>query len=112
VTAKKTNPIFMNGVPELVLLKLLADQEMYGYEIVKAIQERSKNILSFGEGCVYPILHYLSDAGFVKVRNEVIHGRNRIFYQTTPKGRKRLSQLADEWTRISQGIANLWENEK
>src|SRR5437899_3064887 len=55
----KNNPNFLNGVPELLVLTLLARREMYGYEIVKAIQSETKEILRFGEGCIYPYLHYL-----------------------------------------------------
>ena len=47
---KRTNPNFLNGVPELVVLRLLSKQEMYGYEIVKAIQFQTKDSFSFGEG--------------------------------------------------------------
>ena len=55
----KTNPSFLNGVPELLLLRLLSRREMYGYEIVRAIQSETKEAFSFGEGCIYPYLHYL-----------------------------------------------------
>ena len=55
----KTNPAFLNGVPELLVLKLLSRKEMYGYEIVKAIQLQTKEQISFGEGCIYPYLHHL-----------------------------------------------------
>lgn len=112
MSQKKTNPNFMNGVPELALLKLLSKKEMYGYELVKSIQEASQNIFSFGEGCVYPILHYLGEGKLVETRSQVINGRNRIIYKITAKGKQRLTQLSDEWNKISTGISNIWEANK
>ena len=58
-TSKRTNPDFLNGVPELLLLRLLARQPMYGYELVQRIRLQSDSALEFGEGCIYPILHRL-----------------------------------------------------
>ena len=62
---KRTNPDFLNGVPELLILRLLSRQPMYGYEIVQAIRRSTEQTLEFGEGCVYPILqHFADDASF------------------------------------------------
>jgi PadR family transcriptional regulator PadR len=55
--AKQTNPDFLNGVPELVVLQLLSRRPMYGYELLRAIDHSSGEVLEFGEGCIYPILH-------------------------------------------------------
>jgi PadR family transcriptional regulator, regulatory protein PadR len=101
----KTNPSFLNGVPELLVLKLLSRREMYGYEIVKAIQAQSNEILSFGEGCIYPYLHYLQGEKLVTSRRNTVDGRSRFYYQLTARGRKRLDQLSREWDRVADGIA-------
>jgi PadR family transcriptional regulator PadR len=47
----------MNGIPELLILRLLEEQEMYGYQIVQAIRSRTDAVVSVGEGVVYPVLH-------------------------------------------------------
>src|SRR5205085_7824898 len=52
---------FLNGVPEMLLLRLLSRRKMHGYQIVRAIADASGGALAFGEGCVYPILHRLAD---------------------------------------------------
>jgi PadR family transcriptional regulator PadR len=52
-----SNPSFLNGVPELLVLRLLDEQEMYGYEIVQAIRSRTGEVITAGEGVVYPVLH-------------------------------------------------------
>ena len=56
MAAKPGGSKFMNGVPELLVLSLLA-REMYGYEIVNAVRESSGQAISVGEGCIYPLLH-------------------------------------------------------
>ena len=50
---KRTNPDFLNGVPELLILSLLARRPMHGYELVQAIRQSTQGTLEFGEGCVY-----------------------------------------------------------
>ena len=101
----KTNPSFLNGVPELLVLKLLSRREMYGYEIVKAIQAETREILSFGEGCIYPYLHYLEQEKMVVSHRREVEGRSRNYYQMTRAGTKRLAELTGEWNRVAAGIA-------
>ncbi len=103
----KTNPSFLNGVPELLLLKLLSRREMYGYEIVKAIQAETQEKLSFGEGCIYPYLHYLEKEKLLSSRRKEVGWRSRNYYQVTERGRKRLEELSGEWERVASGIAFL-----
>ena len=57
----KTNPSFLNGVPELLVLQLLDRQPMHGYDLVQAIREATAMKLDFGEGCIYPVLHRLEE---------------------------------------------------
>ena len=101
---KKTNPAFQNGVPELLVLQLLARREMYGYELVKEIQARSKEAFGFGEGCIYPCLHWLEKTKLVTSRRASVDGRSRHYYRLTPRGRKRLESLTAEWNRVAEGV--------
>jgi len=102
---KKTNPSFLNGVPELLVLKLLSRHEMYGYELVRSIQVETREALTFGEGCIYPYLHYLEKEKLVKSERRAVEGRQRYYYQLTPRGRSRLDELSAEWNRVAAGIA-------
>jgi PadR family transcriptional regulator PadR len=102
---RRSNPSFLNGVPELLVLKLLSQREMYGYEIVKAIQLRTNEALAFGEGCIYPYLHYLEKEKWVSSSRKEIGGRSRNYYRLTPRGHKRLAALSGEWERVAAGIA-------
>jgi len=106
---KRTNPNFLNGVPELVVLRLLSKQEMYGYEIVKAIQFQTKDSFSFGEGCIYPLLHYLEQTRSVSSRRKEVAGRSRYYYRLTPRGTKRLEELSKEWNQVAAGVSLFME---
>src|SRR5579871_2253985 len=104
---KKTNPSFLNGVPELLVLALLSRREMYGYQIVEEIRARSGGALSFGEGCIYPYLHHLEAEKFVGSRRLEVDGRSRLYYKLTHRGQKRLDELNSEWKRVTDGVALL-----
>ena len=104
---KKTNPSFLNGVPELLVLRLLSRREMYGYQIVEEIRAQTGGELSFGEGCIYPYLHYLEKEKLVTSRRKEVAGRSRNYYQVTAGGRRRLAELSEEWNRVASGISLL-----
>ena len=105
--ARETNPNFMAGVPELMILRLLQDQEMYGYEIVKAIQAETREIFSFGEGVVYTVLHALERDGALKARRKKVDGRSRIYYAVTATGLGRYTDLARTWTELTGAIQSV-----
>lgn len=101
----QTNPPFMSGVPELLLLRLLEQREMYGYELVKAIKLVTGDAISLGEGVIYPVLHSLERAGALRARRKKVDGRTRVYYSLNAKGKKRLDRLQNEWQRIQSGIS-------
>jgi PadR family transcriptional regulator PadR len=98
------NPDFLNGVPELVILRLLAEQPMYGYELVQQIRSSSGQQLTFGEGCVYPILHRLEDQGYLTSKRENVGGRSRVVYRLSRQGKARLTQSTAEWQRVVAAV--------
>ena len=103
----KPNPPFMSGVPELLVLRLLAQREMYGYELVKAIRKTSRDAISLAEGVVYPVLHGLEQQGALRSKQQTVNGRTRVYYRATAKGRQRLDDLSEEWHRVSGGIGSV-----
>jgi PadR family transcriptional regulator, regulatory protein PadR len=106
---KQTNPDYLNGVPELVVLQLLSRQAMYGYELVRAIERISGEVLQFGEGCIYPILHRLEANGDLSSKREEVGGRSRVVYRATASGRKRLRGRVAAWETIAAAISRVLE---
>jgi len=96
---------FTAGLPELLVLRLLRDREMYGYEIVQAVALRTGRVVAPGEGVVYPLLHALEKDGALKSRRKTVHGRSRVYYSLTARGEKRLSALAGDWTALHNAVA-------
>ena len=107
MAARETNPHFMNGVPELLILRLLQQDEMYGYEIVQAIQSRTGAVIAVGEGVVYPVLHGLKRDGALSSRRKTVNGRTRIYYCVTPAGSHRLADLAATWSTLTAAIKDM-----
>ncbi|HEX4104820.1 MAG TPA: PadR family transcriptional regulator [Rhizomicrobium sp.] len=99
-----TNPSFMNGVPELLILRTLEAREMYGYELVQAIRLKTNQAIRIGEGVVYPALHALEADGMLKSRRKLVNGRTRVYYALTRKGEKHLTGLVRHWQHITDAI--------
>jgi PadR family transcriptional regulator PadR len=97
-------PGFMAGVPELMILRLLRDRDMYGYEIVQRISERTAKVVTPGEGVVYPMLHALEKDGALKSRRKTVSGRSRVYYSLTARGEKRLAALIGHWTSVNMAV--------
>jgi len=96
---------FMNGVAELLVLRLLSRGEMYGYEIVRAIAESTGGVIAVGEGCVYPILHAMEKKRWVASRRRKLDGRTRIYYRLTDAGSGRLQVASARWSEISAAVS-------
>lgn len=100
----KPGASLMSGVPELVVLRVLAVGEMYGYELARTIREATGEALSLGEGVLYPALHGMESRGLLRTRRRTVAGRTRVYYAITPQGRRRLEALRREWRRIAGGV--------
>ncbi len=107
-----TNPDYLNGVPELVILRLLDDQPAYGYELVQRIRASSGEQLAFGEGCVYPILHWLEDQAFLTSKRENVGGRSRVVYCVSRQGKARLARATAEWQRVVAAVGVILQGGK
>jgi PadR family transcriptional regulator PadR len=104
---KNSNPDYLNGVPELVVLQLLARRPMYGYELVRAIERASSDELAFGEGCIYPVLHRLVAEGSLASLRETVQGRSRVVYRLTASGHKRLAGRIATWRSIAGAVGQV-----
>lgn len=94
----------MRGAGPVAVLKVLERREMYGYELVEALAEKSGGVLSMGQSTLYPLLHNLEAKGLVASRWLEGEGRQRKYYKLTDKGRKRLTAAAKEWRDVTQAM--------
>ena len=107
----RTATDFLHGVPELLILRLLAEREMYGYEIVQGIRLRSGNAVQFGEGVIYPLLHSLQKRRLLAIRREKVNGRPRVYYRLTATGHRKLEERVSEWERVTSIVQALLNGE-
>jgi PadR family transcriptional regulator len=87
----------LKGQLELVALASLRGGPRHGYAIIKELRERSGGELDILEGTLYPALHRLEQARFVKSRWSTEVGRRRRVYELTNKGRRRLAEQESDW---------------
>jgi PadR family transcriptional regulator PadR len=101
------------GTLELILLKLLSEEDMYGYQISSTLEERSCNEFRLKEGTLYPVFYRLEDAGFIKARWETAgRGKPRKYYSLTEPGAAQLELLMGEWKEFVKTVNKLLEWEK
>jgi PadR family transcriptional regulator PadR len=96
------------GSTAVMVLRLLAEKPMYGYQIVKELQTRSEGYFSLEQGTLYPALHRLEKDGLVESRWEVVEdGPSRKYYHITSEGRTELEQSAQQWSDFSRNLPKL-----
>ena len=101
------------GTLEMVILKLLAERQMYGYELIAALEERGGPQFQLKEGTVYPVLYRQEDAGHIEARWETTdRGVPRKYYRLTKDGIKQLAVLIQEWEDFSSAIGRLLGKKK
>ena len=89
---------FMKGSIDSLLLCLINQQPMYGYQIIKELEGRSEGYFKFKDGTLYPALHRLERSGLVAGRWQMLpDGRQRKYYHITEKGRHSLAEKRNQW---------------
>ncbi len=99
------------GSTELVLLTLLQERPMYGYEISQEMSRKSDGYFEMKEGLLYPTLHRLQKEGLLsskwqKTENE----RRRKYYSITAAGRERLEEQSNEWQLFMHKLQEIISN--
>ena len=90
---------------EMLLLKLLSEEDMYGYQMCQAMKQRSAGIYNILEGSMYPILYRLTEQKYVSFYEKKVGKRQvRIYYQLTEEGTKYLKQLIDSYQEFTDII--------
>ena len=83
---------------ESLLLFLIGQQPMYGYQIIKELESRSQGYFKFKEGTLYPALHRLEKAGLARGEWRTLpNGRQRRYYHIAEKGLNSLVVKRSQW---------------
>lgn len=99
---------WMRGAAPLAVLVLLERRDMYGYELVEALEAGSGGLLEMGQSTVYPLLYALERKGHVEAYGaDAPTGRRRKYYRLTPAGSRWLAGQRDQWARLREALRRL-----
>jgi transcriptional regulator len=102
------NDILQGTLPLLVLKTLAAKKRMHGYAITAQIQDVAEDLLRVEEGSLYPALHRMEQAGWLRSEwGTTERNREARFYSLTAAGRKQLEQEEKSWERLTEGVARV-----
>jgi transcriptional regulator len=101
----------LQGTLDLLILKTLARERLHGWGIAKRIQQLSGDVLSVGQGSLYPALHRLEEQGWIEAEwRDSDLGRTAKVYALTRHGRHQLDREVETWTRLSSAVGLLLRN--
>ena len=101
----KISKELLKGSTVILVLSLLEERPMYGYEIIKEIDKKSNGIFDFKEGTLYPLLHGLESDGYLESYWDKGEGnRKRKYYSITSSGKKHIKDKKEEWTVFSKTV--------
>ncbi len=91
----------LKGSTPLLLLSLLSEEPMYGYQIIETVRERTQGRYTLKEGALYPALHKLEASGYIRSYWQTqLSGRDRRYYALLPAGETFLGARKEEWFRF------------
>jgi PadR family transcriptional regulator, regulatory protein PadR len=107
------NKELKRGTLEMILLHLISERQMYGYELASALEKKGGSLFRIKEGTLYPILYRLEKAGYIESRWETLErGVPRKYYRLTAPGTKYMEARLDEWKDFTAAIDRLLEGSK
>lgn len=97
----------ISGSMSMLILRLLSERDMYGYEMIDTLRKRSENVFELKAGTLYPLLHSLEEKNYLSSYEQEISGKIRKYYRITKEGRRFLGKKCDEWELYSKAVANI-----
>ncbi len=97
----------LSGSMTLLLLKLLEEKDMYGYEMIETLRERSNNVFELKAGTLYPLLHGMEKSQLLKSYEEEYLGKTRKYYSITKEGKKTLEKKKAEWNEYRTAMSGV-----
>jgi len=99
-------PDSLQGSLDLLVLKILSRRpRLHGYAIMTAIEEMSGEVLRAEEGSLYPALHRMEEAGWIRARWITKDtGRRARLYELTAAGSKQLTAEESRWQAVTSAV--------
>jgi len=101
----KINKELMKGSTSILILSLLENEDMYGYQITQALKKKSEEVFDLKEGTLYPMLHGLeNETAIESYWFDADNGKRRKYYKITSVGRQLLKQKRSEWNTYTKAV--------
>ena len=97
----------LKGSTNMLVLSLLENEDMYGYQMIKRLSEKSQNVFMLQEGTLYPILHSLEEKNFISSYWDNTGTKKRKYYSITKDGKKHLKEKKEEWRIFAGGVSQV-----
>lgn len=97
----------ISGSVTMLLLKLLSEKDMYGYEMIATLRERSNNVFELKAGSLYPLLHSMEEKDLVVSFEKEVLGKIRKYYSLTKEGKRVLKHKEEEWKEYTQAVSDV-----
>jgi PadR family transcriptional regulator PadR len=100
----------VSGSMALLVMKLLEDGDMYGYQMIEDLRNRSDDTFHLKAGTLYPLLHGLEEKGYVSAyEREAIAGKPRRYYHLTKQGHAALNEKIQVWKAYAHAVTRVLE---
>ena len=97
----------ISGSTTMLILRLLEEKDMYGYEMIDTLRKKSCNVFELKAGTLYPLLHGLEEKGLLNVYEQEYAGKTRKYYSITKEGRALLAAKQEEWKEYQSAVVNV-----
>lgn len=97
----------VSGSMTMLLLKLLSEKDMYGYEMIDTLRQRSQNVFELKAGTLYPLLHSMEDKHLLTCYEKEVSGKIRKYYSITKEGKRLFTDKEAEWKEYTSAVASV-----
>jgi DNA-binding PadR family transcriptional regulator len=93
-----------------LVLSVLSEGESYGYALIQRVRELSEGQITWTEGMLYPVLHWMENEGLLESEwKESETGRKRKYYRLRKEGHKALQTEQQQWMTVHTTLTKLWK---
>jgi len=97
----------IQGSLAMLILRLLEEKDMYGYEMIETLRGKSNNVFELKAGSLYPLLHSLEEKNFVTSYEDDSTGKTRKYYHLSGEGKRFLKEKREEWEVYSTAVSSV-----
>ena len=97
----------VSGSTSMLILRLLEEKDMYGYEMIENLRSKSGNVFELKAGTLYPLLHGMESKGFLNSYEQEEAGKVRKYYCITREGSRILDEKREEWKVYAHAVTGV-----